>query len=262
MNIAANFPWILVTLSFITGAIAIIDKCYLAKRRKLGASVPVIADYAISFFPIILLVLFLRTVVAQLYWVPTGSLEPTVNIGELTFVTQYDYAIHLPMSNKSIINTGEPKRGDIIVFHWPVNENANLIKRLVGLPGDDISYNEGVLTINGNVATQTYIKNATDVSSNGAHWGATIYQENLSGFKHDIFRCDNKKYCSPNKNFNHLIIPEGQYFFMGDNRNNSDDSRHWGFVPKENLVGKLRFVVLSWDSELGRVRWDRIGTTF
>ena len=166
------------------------------------------------------------------------------------------------MSNKTLLNTGQPKRGDIIVFHWPVNESANLIKRLIGLPGDDISYTEGVLTINGKVATQQFISNATDVSSSGAHWSAKAYEENLSGIQHQIFRCDNTQHCSPNMNFNHLIVPEGQYFFMGDNRNNSDDSRSWGFVPKENLIGKLRFVVMSWNSELGRVRWERIGTTF
>lgn len=258
MEITKHLPWLLVTLTIICTTIALADRLYFAKKRPRGEKQPIIAEYATSFFSILLLVLLLRSFLVQLYWVPTGSLIPTLDIDEMSLVTQYDYGLHAPIYNTTLLKTHTPKRGDIAVFHWPVNPRANLIKRVIGLPGDDISFNHGVLTINGIKASQQFV-GITHESNGKDTWTTEIFTEDLLGVKHKIQVCHNQTHCAPNVNFSHLKVPPHQYFMMGDNRNNSDDSRAWGFVPEQNLIGKARFIVFSWNRETQKIRWDRIG---
>lgn len=267
----SNFPFILVCLTFVSGAIWLVDAIFFAKKRKTAkgdaTTLPKIAEYAKSFFPVFLIVLLIRSFVAQLYTVPTGSLEPTVIPGDLILVNQFSYGLRLPVWGNVLFHISEPKRGDIVVFHWPVNPKTDFVKRVIGLPGDTISYVDNVLTINGQKAPQTFIKTTTDSAGSTNKWSVDEMEENLLGVKHKIYNCSANAANCPLKqamNFVNLKVPQGMYFMMGDNRADSDDSRDWGFVAESDLVGKGEFVALSWNSHaslLDKIRWHRIGNS-
>ena len=203
----------------------------------------------------------------QPYRVPTGSLEPTVIPGDLILVNQFAYGLRMPVWMKTLVSIGEPKKGQIALFYWPVNPRITFVKRVIGVPGDHISYINKVLTINGKKATQKFIGYSTDTNG-GPTWRVAIYEENLNGVKHKIYVCPKGSVNCPSDsrphNFYNLVVPKGEYFMMGDNRDNSDDSRDWGFVPERNLIGKALFVWMSWDSSAKnwtkKIRWSRIGT--
>lgn len=270
-----EFPFILLTLAAVSGLICLIDWIFFRhlhpmetdKKGRKKPKRPLIADYAYSFFPVFIIVFLIRSFCAQLYNVPTGSLEPTVEPGDLIFVNQFAYGLHLPIWNKTLLHTSLPKRGDIVVFHWPVNPKIDFVKRVIGLPGDHISYINNVLSINGHVAPQTYVKTTTD--SNGpssTSWQVSEMQENLLGVKHLIYNCAPNATDCPGyqkHGFKDLVVPKGMYFMMGDNRGDSDDSRDWGFVSQQALVGKGEWIVMSWDSQADwkhKIRWSRIGS--
>ena len=259
---------ILLVSVLITGLIALVDIVVWApKRRQLAANrgivpeVPVIVDYARSFFPVLLLVFLLRSFVAEPFRIPSGSLEPTIEIGDFILANKYAYGFRWPLLNKKIYAVGKPARGDIIVFYWPPNKKINYIKRVIGLPGDKISYINKVLTINGQVIEQVLLGGATgstepDKSESESGWAVIEKEEDLLGVKHRIYQ----RPAAENHDLRDVVVPEGQYFVMGDNRDDSADSRFWGFVPEENLIGKAFLVWMSWDSEKMSVRWKRIGT--
>ena len=250
MNI--DFPFVLVSLVAISGTIALIDGIVFARKRLNGEKIPWIPEQARSLFPVLLLVLVLRSFVGQPFRVPTSSLEPTVMPGDLLAVGMYQYGLRLPVWHTKIFETGEPKRGDIVLFRWPVNPKENFIKRLIGLPGDHISYINKVLFINGQPAKQTFIKDDIDHESND-DW-IKRYEENLNGVKHQIFRNPNR----PSTNFYDFVVPKRHYFMMGDNRDNSGDSRFWGVVPESAIIGKGIMVWMNWFD--GQINWHRIGT--
>lgn len=253
-----NFPLLLTSLVFVSGLIWLIDLLFLKKRRVAKnprAKEPKLIEYARSFFPVLLLVLVIRSFIVQPYRVPTGSLEPTILPGDLVAVNQFAYGLHLPVINKKIINVGEPKIGDIAVFHWPVNPNVDFIKRVVGVPGDHVIYKDKVLYINGKQAKQTLKGDAIDYEDTG-NLNVKKYVEDLNGVKHGILI---NPYGGQIGNFD-VVVPKGYYFMMGDNRDDSADSRDWGFVPESNLIGKGFLIWMSWDSQKHRIRWKRIGT--
>lgn len=258
-----NFPFILLSLTAIAGVISLIDIIFWAANREKDQKPPVLVEYSRSFFGVLLVVLIIRSFVVQPYRVPTGSLEPTVLPGDFIVVNQFAYGLRLPVWEKKIISISEPKRGDIVVFHWPGNPKVNFVKRVIGLPGDHISYIDKTLYINGTKASQKVLGTATDIAPQGTpKWPVNIIEENLSGIKHKIYQCKNLNNCPPNpdpQNFYDLVVPKGQYLMMGDNRDNSEDSRIWGFVPEQYLVGKAFLIFLSWDSNNHSVRWHRIG---
>lgn len=269
-----NFPFILLSLAIISGAICLIDWLFFRKAHPMTIDAkgkqkikrPLIADYAYSFFPVFVIVFLLRSFCAQLYNVPSGSLEPTVIPGDLILVNQFAYGFRLPIWNKLLFPVTLPHRGDIVVFHWPVNPQVDFVKRVIGLPGDHISYINRVLSINGQEAPQTYLKTSTDGNGpGGPYWEVETLKENLLGTSHLIYNCAPHASECPGiqkRDFKDLTVPPGLYFMMGDNRGDSDDSRDWGFVPEKNLVGKGEWVVLSWDSSADwkhKIRWDRIG---
>lgn len=266
-----DFPLILIFLMIASGLIWLLDHFYFAHKRtpepgQSTATMPVIADYAKSLFPVFLLVFLLRSFVAQLFYVPTGSLAPTVKPGELLLVTQYSYGLRMPVWNHLLLSTWLPQRGDIAVFRWPVNPRADFVKRVIGLPGDSISYINKVFYINGKEAKQTLIK-TTDYNDPGnPGWPVKELWENLDGVKHKIYVCPASSTTCPGhaaENFYNLHIPKGYYFMVGDNRDDSDDSRFWGLVPEKFLVGKARRVLFSWNVDKPwseRVRWSRFGT--
>lgn len=265
------FPFILVCLTAITGVIWLIDHVFFAKARKAATpdgetmKLPWIAEQSKSFFPVFLAVLIIRSFIVQLYTVPTGSLKPTVIPGDFVLVDQFAYGLRFPVWGGYFMHFGTPKRGEIAVFHWPVNPHVDFIKRVIGVPGDIISQNHGVLTINGKVMQQHFVRKTTDSNGPGTtSWNVRVMQENLDGIKHDIYLCAKGNSCpgAQDLNFKHLVIPKGLYFMMGDNRVDSDDSRDWGLVPITDFVGKGQMIVMSWDhyaSWTHKIRWKRIG---
>ncbi len=251
-----NFELILFYATLICGIIALLDVIFWAKKRKISQrKMPLIIDYARAFFPVLLLVFLLRSFLYEPFRIPSGSLKPTLNVGDFILVNKFHYGVRLPVIHTKIFELNEPKRGDIMVFRWPPNPSYDFIKRVIGLPGDKISYENKVLYINGEKIPQTLIKNEVDKDESGTSWQVELKQEDLLGIKHDIYQTPEKS----NDDFHDVVVPEGMFFVMGDNRDGSADSRFWGFVPEANIVGKATLVWMSWNSDKHNIRWDRIG---
>ena|SRR3990167_3203086 len=252
-----NFELILFYATLITGLISLFDILFLApRRRRTGTKkMSVISDYSRSFFPVLLIVFLLRSFLYEPFRIPSGSLEPTLLMGDFILVNKFDYGIRLPVIHKKIFNMGSPKHGDIIVFRWPPNPSVDFIKRVIGLPGDRISYINKVLYINGQKMPQDFLQNAFSMDETGAETPVLEKQENLLDIKHDIFIDSTKS----SLDFHDIEVPKGMYFVLGDNRDNSADSRYWGFVPDKNIVGKAVLIWMSWDNADMHPRWNRIG---
>lgn len=257
MNLSFNFfdlPFILTALVLVSGVITLIDVLFLAKKRATDKKQPLVIEYARSFFPILLLVWVIRSFIIQPYRVPTGSLEPTILPGDFIIVNQFAYGLRFPVLNTKFYNIGEPKRGDIALFHSVMGPEIILVKRVIGLPGDHIVYQDKVLTINGKVMSQTPDGMELDMER-GFSIPAQVLIEHLGTVDHKIFTISGKNESEKID----VIVPAGSYFMMGDNRDNSGDSRYFGFVPEKNLIGKAFGTWMSWDSEGANVRWNRIG---
>ena len=257
-----DFLNILALVTIFVGVVCCVDliwrrrkKTTLSTDQKGKPKHPVIIDYARSFFPILLIVLLIRAFLVQPYRVPTGSLEPTILPGDMILVNQYDYGLKIPIWNQEIASIGQPQMGQIALFRWPVNPSVTFVKRVIGVPGDHISYINKVLYINGKQATQKFIKETQEVSDTSQTWPVKEYEEELAGAKHLIYIRSDR----PVQNFKDLVVPPGEYLMMGDNRDDSDDSRSWGFVPENDFVGKAFLIWMSWDSVTHSIRWNRIG---
>jgi len=277
-----GFTFWLLFLTIASGTIYVIDFLFFQKARLApyknqlvglkkkekrqfykdhGLKAPFIADQARSLFSVFIIVFFLRTFLIGNFMIPTASMTPTLPVGDFIFVNKTAYGIRAPFSNETIIKMGKPERGDIAVFHFPVNPDVDFVKRIVGMPGDVISYKNKMLTINGHKLDYTDCnrdaKNYYNQSLAGGS-GDTVCTEDLLGVKHQVDWVDS----SSAKDFEGLKVPAGHYFVMGDNRDNSEDSRYWGFVPKKDLVGKAKVVWMSWDKIDKKVRWDELGKVF
>ncbi|MBV53527.1 MAG: signal peptidase I [Coxiellaceae bacterium] len=257
-----NFPLILLVLTVFSGVIILVDGCFMLWRRRLGivprSSLPPVIDYARAFFPILLIVLLIRSFIVQPFRVPTGSLSPTILPGDMIVVTQYNYGLHWPVWDTTLKKIGYPKRGEIALFRYPVNPIVPFVKRVVGVPGDRISYIDKVFYINGKRADQKYLGKSTEFSQSGRSWPVKVYEENLEGIVHKIYRNPKR----PGIDFHDVVVPPGYYMMVGDNRDNSDDSRAWGFVSQNDFIGKARFIWMSWNSHADwfhKIRWNRIG---
>lgn len=256
---------ILLIATLASGLIVVLDFVLLARFRKAAntdvrQAKPWLIDLAYSFFPFLLLVLLLKSFVFQFVTVPTGSLKPTVIPGDFLVVNMFAYGLKNPVTSKTLIKVGDPKRGDIAVLHWPTNPKVQFVKRVIGVPGDHISYVNKLLYINGHPIPQTFISNEFDTNG-GPNWPVQRREEDLFGVKHAIYVCPPGAVNCPDRqahNFHNLIVPKGYYFIMGDNRDDSDDSRNWGFVPKANLIGKATRILFSWDSKHYWLRFNRI----
>ncbi|KAF3997964.1 signal peptidase I [Glaciimonas immobilis] len=239
-------------------------------RAELEANLlrqPTWVEYSGSFFPVIAMVFFLRSFLYEPFKIPSSSMVPTLLVGDLILVNKFTYGIRLPILNKKIIDINSPQRGDVMVFKYPKDLSLDYIKRVVGVPGDKIVYRNKRLSINGTALTYTalpdylnddslnYSKQFKENLSSVDHKIAVVEQAppiNLSGVQDFPFK-DN---CSFNPGGFACTVPDGQYFMMGDNRDNSEDSRYWGFVPDQNIVGKAFLVWMN----LGNLK--RIGTFF
>lgn len=246
-----NFALILVVLTFISGVIYLLDILFWAKKRVPGQKPGKIVEYSRSFFPIFFLVLVLRSFLIEPFRIPSGSLEPTLLVGDFLAVNKFSYGLRLPVWEKEIIPISHPKTGEIAVFRWPPNPSYDYIKRVIGIPGDKISYHNKVLTINGKEMKQTFIEYTTDESSGKA---VAKYREDLNGTVHDIYVRSEL----PAEDFA-VEVPPGQYFMMGDNRDDSADSRFWGFTADKYLRGKAFIVWMSWNGKTWGIRWSRLG---
>lgn len=269
MNIDFTF-WLLL-LTVVSLIIAIIDKFFFEKKRKAQFAdklegldkkekekllkPPLLADYARSLLPVFIIVLLLRSFVIEPFRIPSGSMYPTLKTNDFILVNKFAYGIRNPITNNTWIKTGQPKRGDVFVFHYPVDPKVDYIKRVIGLPGDVISYQNRQLTVNGKKVPEKFLRNIVE-SVNSSTQASKEYEENLTGVKHGILTMPWRSSIS----FKNLVVPKGMYFAMGDNRDNSEDSRYWGFVPASDLVGKAVFVWFSWDSDKNRVRWNQLGS--
>lgn len=258
-----NFELILFYATLISGVIALLDVLFFAPRRQQTIppteKLPVIIDYARSFFPVLLVVFCLRSFLFEPFRIPSGSLEPTLLIGDFILVNKFDYGFRLPVIHQKIYPVHDLKHGDIVVFRYPPKPSLDFIKRVIGLPGDRISYINKVLYVNGQKIPQTFEKKAVDQDVNGVTWDVIQKQEDFFGVKHAIFQVEDKQ----NDDFKDVIVPPGMYFMMGDNRDDSADSRYWGFVPDQNIIGKASAIWMSWDSDadwLHKIRWHRMGS--
>lgn len=253
-----NFELILFYAVVITGIICLIDIIFFVRKRKQKnqTKLPIIIDYARAFFPILLIVFLLRSFLFEPFRIPSGSLEPTLLMGDFILVNKFDYGVRLPVIHYKLFGNQEPKRGDIIVFRWPPDTSYDFIKRVIGLPGDRISYINKELYVNGEKIPQEFVGDQIAKTESGDEWKATEREENLLGVKHKIFVDD----LDVGHDFKDRIVPPGNYFVMGDNRDKSADSRYWGFVPDKNIIGKAVLVWMSWNSDKTRVRFNRIGS--
>ena len=216
---------------------------------------PTTVEYARSFFPIFLIVLLLRAFLVEPFRIPSGSMMPTLLVGDFILVNKFTYGLRLPVTKTKLVDLGEPERGDIVVFRWPVNPRLDYIKRVVGLPGDRVRYQNKTLFINGEPAPIEPTGQYRPEGSGMRALGSVEGRETLGDREHSVLVNPLAPDFNPSCDFlgyREVSVPEGHYLMVGDNRDDSNDGRCWGFVPEENLVGKAFFVWLSWD-------WQRTG---
>jgi len=256
-----NFALFLFVLLVVTGGVWLLEKYYLKRRRAEAAKQPWWVEYSVSFFPVILIVFLLRSFLVEPFKIPSSSMVPTLLVGDFILVNKFTYGIRLPVVNKKIVELAEPKRGDVMVFRWPRDPSLDYIKRVVGVPGDRIEYRNKRLTINGEPVAA---KQVADYLSKERMQFSLRFVETLGGVEHEILQDPDTPAavstdgafpfatnCNYNVNGVACTVPPGHYFVMGDNRDNSSDSRVWGFVPDENIVGKAFFIWLNLN-DLGR----------
>ena len=256
-----NFELILFIALAVTGAIWLADHLLFAPKRGAGEKEPLLTEYSRSFFPVILIVFLLRSFLVEPFRIPSGSMMPTLLVGDFILVNKYTYGIRLPVINKKIIALGNPQRGDVMVFRYPQDPSLDYIKRVIGLPGDKVDYHDKKLTINGQPleyrpdGTYSYEKPGLNFIT------ANLVHEKLGGKSHiamvepdapsilpdQIMPFQHQGNCAYDDRGFTCRVPQGEYFMMGDNRDGSNDSRYWGFVPDKNIVGKAFFIWLNLD---------------
>lgn len=245
-----DFPLILVSLVFITGIIWTLDKFVLAKKRGVDEPVPTWVEYSGSFFPVLLIVLLLRSFLFEPFQIPSASMVPTLKVGDFILVNKFSYGLRLPVVGTKVVNIGEPERGDVMVF-FPPDDERYFIKRVIGLPGDKVELVNNVLYVNGQQMQQTALP---PVLGEDPNYVQVI--ESLGDVDHVIRKA---KIAGRFGRHYSITVPEGHYFMMGDNRDNSSDSRAWGTVPEQNIVGKAVAVWMHWETFFSLPRFDRVG---
>ena len=252
-----DFAIVLVSLVAFCGALWLLDALLIKKSRvaavedykrkqakgrsdeEVAAAIeelstePLVIEYAKSFFPVLVIVLILRSFLMEPFQIPTGSMIPTLEVGDFILVNKYAYGVRLPIIGTKIIEVDDPDRGEIMVF-IPPHENKYYIKRVIGLPGDTVRYEDKNLYINSELIGKEYVEPITVDTSIGGLAGA-LYTETINGVEHATQHIDA---VGRRRARTTWVIPNGHYFMMGDNRDNSSDSREWGAVPENDIVGK------------------------
>lgn len=263
-----NFALILFVALVVTGLIWLLDLVLLKRHRAPDDKEPMLVEYARSFFPVILIVFALRSFLVEPFKIPSGSMLPTLLVGDFILVNKFTYGIRLPVINKKIIPLNNPERGDVMVFRYPKDPSLDYIKRVIGVPGDTVEYRDKQLIINGKNVPQ-HPAGTYGYMGQGLNFiTAMIRSERLGRAEHQAMvqpelpsvvpsQVDSFPYrqnCSYDAQGTSFVckVPEGYYFMMGDNRDASNDSRYWGFVPEANVVGKAFFVWMNFD-DFGRI---------
>ena len=252
-----DYALILTLLTLATGLIWALHKLVIQRGQPAGAEprgLARITDSIGSFFPILLAVLIFRSFLFEPFKIPSGSMIPTLLVGDFIVVNKFSYGLRLPVVNKRFIEIGEPARGDVAVFRFPLDERVNYIKRVVGLPGDTVTYRNKSLFINGELVAQepdgTWLGRGRNRSYQGQR-----FVEQLGEVAHEILVHPGVR---PAEALS-VTVPEGHYFVMGDNRDRSADSRAGWFVSEDLLVGRATRIWMHWDCSRGCVDFSRIG---
>ncbi len=299
-----NFALAMLVLLVVTGSVWLLDRLYLSRRRDAAVRValeraspqlesragetaadqqarkeallqevreragkePWWVEYSKSFFPVILIVFVLRSFLVEPFKIPSGSMIPTLLVGDFILVNKFTYGIRIPVINKKVFDVSDPQRGEVMVFRYPENPSLDYIKRIVGVPGDRVAYIDKRLTINGQPMPQTPVSDYQYTESGLNYVSSKEYREELSGHPHAMLvnpeapsvqlatvrQFPHRENCEYNDRGFVCVVPPGHYFMMGDNRDSSSDSRYWGFVPEANIVGKA-FLIWCNFSDLGRI---------
>lgn len=259
-----DFAAVLLIAAIATGTIWAADRWLLARRRAPEDAEPIVVDMARAFFPVIVVVFLIRSFWVEPFKIPSGSMKPTLLVGDFILVNKYVYGIRLPVLNRKVMEVGDVKRGDVVVFRFPPDPSSDYIKRVVGVPGDKVSYRGKLLTINDSLVPVQASGYYTDAELNflrlptfaeklgeKAHAMMVVPPEpvvNLSQVRQFPHR-DN---CEYNDDGFTCTVPPGHYFMMGDNRDQSADSRYWGFVPDDHIKGRAFLVWMNF-GDLGRI---------
>ena len=303
--LAGSFPAILLLLTVFTGAMWLLDRFKFAPKRQAAAEaacgqfdansahslraaggesevlkarntlreqhlkMPVWLDYTAGFFTVILAVFMLRSFVAEPFRIPSASMMPTLQAGDLILVNKFTWGLRMPVFNNTLLEVNKPQRGEVIVFRYPKDEKLDYIKRVIALPGDTIEYNNKVLSLNGKAIDIKPLPDLLDAdgSASGAPASYVTMQteflprENAAPYAHNLLITpgrsstvsggrlhSHKDACTYLPDGIRCTVPAGHYFVMGDNRDNSEDSRYWGFVPDRNIVGKAFFIWMNFSS--------------
>ncbi len=289
---ALDFSLVLVLIALVSGVVWAIDAAWLRAARARRATAagkaadaarePATVDYARSFFPVALIVLVLRSFLFEPFRIPSDSMMPTLLDGDFIVVNKFAYGLRLPVLNTRIVEIGEPQRGDVVVFRYPPDPRINYIKRLVGLPGDRVRIEADRVIVNGSPVPFEPLGRYTD----GCYVDMQLAEETLGAHRHRVLYCNTtgdfsvprlpscerrmaRSYLCDAQPLNgradhgdvpDIDVPPGKYLMIGDNRDNSADSRYWGFVPEENLVGKATRIWFNWDPHrAGGPKWNRVG---
>jgi len=265
-NIKFDFALLLVVLTAFTGLVYGLDRLLFAKKRLArsgpNAPEPTLVEYCRSFFPVILFVLLIRSFLAEPFRIPSSSMMPTLLIGDFILVNKFAYGIRVPVLNKTVVDVGHPKRGDVVVFKFPGSfpgdpkTGTDYIKRVIGLPGDVIEFRDNIIYVNGEAVRQE--PKGSYIEEPPAAVVPDLKIEFLPGREHEILQLPGR--LQPRWPRDRWEVGPNEYFVMGDNRDNSEDSRFWGMVPEANLVGRAFFIWANWDFQGGGMQFNRIGT--
>ncbi|MCP4766006.1 MAG: signal peptidase I [Gammaproteobacteria bacterium] len=252
-----DFEFFLVIASAVTSVVWLIDALLFARKRNQEAvskeKEPLLVEYARAFFPVLLAVLVLRAFLVEPFRIPSGSMMPTLLVGDFIVVNKFSYGLRLPVTHHQITEGDRPQHGDVVVFRYPKDESQDYIKRVIGLPGDQVSYYNRRLSINGKpleIEVDELYQGLGDVnrmqSASGCDRAGArcqVYIESTAEVDYTVMTNPASAYGINGE----VVVPEGHYFVMGDNRDHSNDSRIWGYVPEENLVGKATRIWMHWD---------------
>jgi signal peptidase I len=273
-----NFPLILFLATFLTGLIALADRLVLAKRRAADAREPWWVEYPKSFFPVLLVVFLLRSFVVEPFKIPSSSMRPTLDVGDFILVNKFAYGLRLPILEQKVVPLSDPQRGDVVVFRYPLNPSQDFIKRVIGLGGDTVAYRDKKLTVNGvpwvqnssgiysyleglRFETMEQFSEAVPTAGEAKAHLAAVDPALPSVSPGQVRAFAGRDNCDYNSNGSGFVckVPAGQYFVMGDNRDRSDDSRYWGFVPDDHLRGRAFFIWFNWD-DISGLAFKRVGS--